>query len=86
MKAVQTPDALGLEPIDRPADLDQVLAQGVCREAVERLTDECIDRLTQTVSGTRYGERFHTQYCTKHLFATARTMVCRDSRYRHVRQ
>ena len=44
IKAVQAPEELGFEPIDRPPDVDQVLAQRVRREIVDGLVDERIDR------------------------------------------
>jgi hypothetical protein len=59
MKAVQATDELCFESIDRPPDIDQVRAQGACREIVDGLVDECIDSLIHTVSRIRYRERFH---------------------------
>jgi hypothetical protein len=59
MKAVQATDELCFESIDRPPDIDQVRAQGVCRETVDGLVDECIDSLIHTVSCMGYRERFH---------------------------
>jgi hypothetical protein len=59
MEAMQATDELGLEPIDGPPNVDQVRAQGVCRELVDGLADECIDSVIDTVSRIRYGEGFH---------------------------
>jgi hypothetical protein len=74
IEAVKATEKLGFEAIGSAPDGDQVLAERVGRERVDGLGDECIHGLVQTVSRIRYGERFHTQYCIKHLFATARTM------------
>ena len=76
MKAVQATEALGFEAIDGPPDVDHVLAQCVGGEGVDGLVDQRIDGLVQTVSHRRYGERFHTQYCIKHLFVHSTDNVC----------
>ena len=70
IEAVQATEELGLEAIGSPPEVDEILAQRLGREAVDGLADERIDCLGQTLSGIRYGERFHTEYYTKHLFAT----------------
>jgi len=59
MEAMQATERLGLEPIDRPPDVDHVLTQRVCGEPVDGFTDKRIDRLLQTASRIRDGERFH---------------------------
>jgi hypothetical protein len=74
IEAVKATEKLGFEAIGSAPDGNQVLAQRVRRERVDGLGDECVHSLVQTLSRIRYGERFHTQYYTKHLFATARTM------------
>ena len=74
IEAVQATQKLGLEAIGSPTDGDEVVAQRLRREVVDGLADECIHGLSQTLSRIRYGERFHTEYYTKHLFAIARTI------------
>ena len=75
IEAVQATEELGFEAIGSPPEVDEILAQRLGREAVDGLADERIDCLGQTLSGIRYGERFHTEYYTKHLFAAhARTL------------
>ncbi len=44
VKAVQAAHELRLEAIDGPPDVDQVRAQGMGRDPVDRLVDERIDR------------------------------------------
>jgi hypothetical protein len=59
VKAIQATDQLCFEAIDRPVEVDHVVAQFMCRESVDRLTDECIDSLIQTLPHIGDGERFH---------------------------
>ena len=59
MKAMQAAEELCFEPIDRLPDVDQVLAQGVCREIVNGPVDECIDGVMDAVSRLRDREGFH---------------------------
>jgi hypothetical protein len=59
MKALQATQALCFESVDGKADIDNVGAQFGCREAVNRLTNECVDAITQALSGIRDGARFH---------------------------
>ena len=60
IEAVQAAEELGFEPIDRPPDVDQILAQGVGRDTIDGLVDECIDSLLHTASRLRDRERFHS--------------------------
>jgi hypothetical protein len=59
MKAVQTTEALGFEPIDLPPHVDDVRAQLECRDPVDGLVDECVDSVMQTGPRVRDRERFH---------------------------
>ncbi len=89
IKGVQTPEALGLEPIDRAPDVDHVRTQRVRRAPVDRLLDEGIDRAREAVTRIRDCERFHSQEYSKHLFASGmqseRTNVVRANSYSHLR-
>jgi hypothetical protein len=59
IKAVKATEELGLEAIGGPLDVDQICAQRVCRDVVDGLIDECIDRRVHSVSRIRHRERFH---------------------------
>jgi hypothetical protein len=87
IKASQAAQALGLEAIDQPPDVDHILAQRVRRQPLDGLGDEGISRLIETFLRSRYCERFHTREYTKHLFASAliltRTHVIHSGSYRH---
>ena len=70
IEAVQAPEELGFEPIDRPPDVDQILAERVGRELIDGLATS-----PSTASSRRSphpGSRTLplTDY-TKHLFAHA---------------
>jgi hypothetical protein len=54
------PHAVEAEPsAGGSPDVDQVLAQGVGRDTIDGLVDECINSLSHTVSRIRDRERFH---------------------------
>ena len=59
IKAVQAPEELGFEAIDRPPDVDQVLAERVGRELIDELVNQSIDGVIETVCRIRDRERFH---------------------------
>ncbi|MGA7988150.1 MAG: hypothetical protein WCB51_07110 [Candidatus Dormiibacterota bacterium] len=59
IEAVQAAEKLGFEAIGGPSDVDKVGAQSVCRDMLDRLIDECINRRVQMVFRIRDRERFH---------------------------
>ena len=77
IKAVQAPEELCFESIDRSPDIDQILAQGVGRELIDGLVDQTIDGVTETVSRIRDCERFHGQIIPNICSPTPRTMWSR---------
>src|SRR3984957_19839511 len=61
VKAVEAAQELSLEPIDRPPHVDHVLPEGERGEAVDGLTNECLDRLGEPPLRIRYCSRYHTK-------------------------
>jgi hypothetical protein len=82
VKAVQATETLGFEAVNGEAHLDDVGTQLGGREALNRLTDECVDTITQALPGIGIRTRFHTPHSTKHLFADATTGPNTDIRSR----
>jgi hypothetical protein len=81
MKAVEATKALCLETIDRPRDVDQILAENLGRETIDGLTDECIDNVIEPLSNIGDHERFHVHIvpniCSS-LYGSSTDNVCPD--------
>jgi hypothetical protein len=59
IEAVQAAERLGVDTIGNPLEVDQIIAECVSRETVERLIDVSIDGRVQRLSRIGDRERFH---------------------------
>ena len=86
IEAVQAPEELGFEAIDRAPDVDQILAQRVRREVIDGLADQCVDGVIETVSSPPGSRTLPCTDYTKHLFAHATDNQVPWVGYSHFRQ
>ncbi len=70
---MQATQAVGLESIDGETHLDDVGAQFGGRDTVDGLIHECVDSITEALSGIRDGARFHAHILPNICSLTATT-------------